>query len=149
MNPLQLLHKTDKQVFNRLRRAYQKRLWFFPLKLEPVPDEEMQEIVADKADKNPPRKAWRSRFFLVQLFKDGQHYRLSVNRCGIDAEGGWKGDITWDELMECKRQCGYGDHWAIEVYPPDEHVVNVANIRHLFLLEQPPACAWLKNSNQL
>ena len=144
MNPLTFFHKADKAEFNRLRRAYQKRLWTFPLDLQPIPKEEFVALIADKQDHNPPRKMWRSRTFLVQLFKDKTDYRLSINRCGIDAKGNWKGDITWDELMECKRQCGYGSHWAMEVYPPDEHLVNVANIRHLFLVEQPPPYAWIK-----
>jgi hypothetical protein len=30
----------------------------------------------------------------------------------------------------------------VEVYPPDEAVVNVANIRHLWLLAEAPAYAW-------
>lgn len=145
MNPLTALYKVDKQAFHRVRHAYHKRRKTFPKKLEPVPPDELGEAVADKLQYNPPRKVWRSQAFLVQLFKEGPHYRLSVNRCGINSDGSWKGDIRWDELMECKRQCGYGDHWAIEVYPPDEHVVNVANIRHLWLAEQPPPYAWRKD----
>lgn len=144
MNPFTVLKQYDLQAFNRLRRDYQKRLRSFPATLQPIPQEELAEVIKDKQNLNPPRQSWRSRDYLVQLFKQGEHYRLSINRCAIDAQGQWLGDITWDQLMECKRQCGYGEHWATEVYPADSHLVNVANIRHLFLTVHPPAYAWLK-----
>lgn len=145
MNPLTAIYKIDKAAFHKVRHAYQKRRKTFPVALMPVPQEELDGIVADKMQYSPPCKVWRSQRFLAQLFKEGPRYRLSVNRCDINSDGSWKGDITWDELMECKRQCGYGDYWAVEVYPPDEQVVNVANIRHLWLVEQPPEYAWKKN----
>lgn len=44
--------------------------------------------------------------------------------------------------MRLKAECGRGDKWAVELYPPDEAVVNVANIRHLWLLPEPPAFGW-------
>lgn len=144
MNPITALSCVDKTAFNKVRRAYQKRLATFPANLEPMPDEEFNAIVSNKSDLNPPRKAWRSAKFLVQLFKEGNNFRLSVNRCKIDKKGQWVGDITWDELMECKRQCGYGSLWATEVYPPDDQIVNVANMRHLFLVNEPPQYAWKK-----
>ena len=50
--------------------------------------------------------------------------------------------ITWDELMECKRQAGHGDRWAVEVHPPDSQIVNAANMRHLWLLDEAPPYGW-------
>jgi len=61
--------------------------------------------------------------------------RLSVLRTSLDTAGGWQQDITWEELQRLKREAGYGDHDAVEVFPPDADVVNVANIRHLWILE--------------
>jgi hypothetical protein len=88
-------------------------------------------------------RAWRNRTFLVQLYQDGSFERLSINRASIDAATDrWKDGISWDELMECKRAVGYGDRWCVEAYPPDAAVVNVANIRHLFVLDDPPIWAW-------
>lgn len=143
MNALTVMYELDKPSFHHLRREYQKRVRTFPKTLEPIPQDEFDAAVADKSRNNPPRKVWRSRDFLAQLFKQGNHYRLSVNHTQIDATGQWVGDITWDELMKCKRQCGYSECWAVEIYPPDEHLVNVANIRHLWLVEQP-SYAWTK-----
>lgn len=93
----------------------------------------------------PPILAWRNRDFLAQLFvegDDGEHLRLTINRAYINATGAWSDGITWDELMAVKAGCGYGDRWAIEVYPPDDGVVNVANMRHLWLVDEPPPFAW-------
>lgn len=88
-------------------------------------------------------RAWRNRDFLVQLYKDGSFERLSISRASVDpTTGRWRDGITWDELMACKHAVGYGDRWAVEAYPPDDEVVNVAAIRHLFVLDDAPLWAW-------
>ena len=90
---------------------------------------------------------WRSRRYLVQIVKEmhKEAHRLSVNCTELNEKGdSWKDGITWDELMEIKRQCGFESSWAIEIYPPDHHIVNVANMRHLWLLDAAPACSWTK-----
>lgn len=78
---------------------------------------------------------WRSRDFLVQLYTAPEPalLRISVNRASLSG-GEWTDGITWDELQRVKREVGYGGHDAIEVYPPDADVVNVAAIRHLWVL---------------
>lgn len=91
--------------------------------------------------------AWRNRHFLVQIFDDPNGYtRLSVNRTSLLAgrDASWVDGITWDELMAAKAAVGYGDAWCAEAYPPDADVVNVANLRHLFVLPTAPAWAWEK-----
>jgi hypothetical protein len=93
-------------------------------------------------------KVFRSRNFLVQVYEaehlDG-YRRLSICRSAIDTESGrWKENITWDELQQLKREAGYGDIDAVEVFPADRDVVNVANMRHLFLMESPLSFAWRK-----
>lgn len=95
-------------------------------------------------DRHPQEKSnriavWRSRHFLVQVFMEADATRLSVNRTDVDGEGRWRDGITWDELQNIKRAVGYGDSMAIEFYPPDVDVVNVANIRHL----------WIPDSNEI
>jgi hypothetical protein len=88
---------------------------------------------------------FRSSSFLAQLFRplDGGQ-RLSINRTEITREGDWRADISWEELMRVKAECGFADCWAVEVFPPKLHVVNVANMRHLWLLPSAPAFAWRK-----
>lgn len=61
--------------------------------------------------------------------------RLTVNRTEMGRDGRWRDGITWDELQDLKRQAGYGEAMAVEVYPPDSEVVNVANMRHLWIVD--------------
>lgn len=86
---------------------------------------------------------WRSRRFLAVAYADHVTTRLSVNRTQLADGGRWVDGITWDELMQVKRECGFAERWAVEVYPPDHQVVDVANIRHLWMLDCAPAFAWL------
>lgn len=86
---------------------------------------------------------WRSRSFLVQVFAERKGItRLSVCRTTADGSGRWHDGITWDELQQLKRECGRGDLDAVEVYPRDGDVVNVANFRHLFVFDQPLDFVW-------
>lgn len=90
-----------------------------------------------------PVRAWGSRDFLVVLYDDQDHDRLTINRTSRDSNTGrWVDGIAWDELMDMKDQAGFGDRWAVEIYPPELEVINDANMRHLWLLSEPPACGW-------
>lgn len=95
------------------------------------------------------REVWRSRDFLVQVYDvPGIPYveRLSVNRTTIDPlTGRWQDGISWDDLQALKEQCGRGRFDAVEVYPAQGDEVNVANMRHLWVLrESKVAFAWRK-----
>ena len=79
---------------------------------------------------------WCSRHFIATLFQyvDGTK-RLNIHRAKIDPDTyRWVGDITWDELMEVKRQCGYGNEFAIEIFPEDENIIDTDNVRHLWII---------------
>ncbi len=90
-----------------------------------------------------PDKVWRSRYFLVQMF-NGDQVRLTVNRTMIDRDGHWIGKIRWEELQEIKKQCGFGMLCAVEIYPPEKSIINVANMRHLWILNKAPSFMWEK-----
>lgn len=94
-----------------------------------------------------PRKEWpkdnpevlrvfRSRGFLVQEYPAPAPavVRLSVNRAAITSGGHWGQAITWEELQCLKGQAGYGEFDAVEIYPRACDVVNVANMRHLWVM---------------
>lgn len=89
---------------------------------------------------------WRSRTFLVQAFPEPNDIiRLSVNRTEWDERTHrWRSDISWDDLQRLKAEAGYGDRWAVEVLPAAADVVNVANMRHIWLLPEAPEFAWRK-----
>ena len=100
--------------------------------------------LADAHAPEAPVRIWRSRDFVVQLYADRKtnFARLSVNRSAIDYSGGWQDGITWDDLHRLKGEAGYANHWAVECFPPIAALVNVSNIRHLWLLPEKPAFAW-------
>lgn len=96
---------------------------------------------------NAPTQAWESRKYLVQmydapLFKNIDARRLSVCRVTLQNDGQWEQNLTWEELMTAKRECGFGDWYAVEIYPRDIDIVNVANLRHLWLFSSPLPIGW-------
>lgn len=92
---------------------------------------------------NAPKKVYKNDEFLVQIFNiDGEPTRLTVNK--VKRKGNnWADGITWDQLMHVKRLVGYADMCAIEIYPLDQDIVNVANMRHLWVVDMPDF-AWKK-----
>lgn len=96
---------------------------------------------------NAPVKAWASRKYLAQLYDVGAcegrtGMRLSVCRVTLLESGHWEENLTWEELMQVKREIGCGDMYAVEVYPRDDDIVNVANLRHLWILATPLSIGW-------
>lgn len=91
-------------------------------------------------------RVFRSRHFLVQEYPAPAPatVRLSVCRSTLGEGGRWVDGISWDELQQIKRECGYGDADAVEVYPSDADVVNVANMRHLWIMAEPLQFSWRK-----
>ncbi len=87
-------------------------------------------------------EVWISSRYLAQVFSEGNDvFRISVNRTILDEHGQWQQNLSWDELMEVKRQIGRGESYAVEVLPPDADIVNVANMRHFWILPVP-VCGW-------
>lgn len=95
-----------------------------------------------------PIRAWKSRNFVVQLHERPEEglQRLSVQRAGANAGicplNRDLRPISWDELMAVKAACGFEKVWACELLPPAEQVVDVAPMRHLWILPQAPAFGW-------
>lgn len=107
----------------------------WPVDLARVPSETWPAVAVDGARRID---VWRSRAFLVQLFDEaGGLVRMSVNRTEWDErQNRFREDITWDDLQRLKGEAGFADRVAIEVFPPDSLLVNVANMRHLWLLPE-------------
>jgi hypothetical protein len=93
-------------------------------------------------------RVWRSADYLAVLYRqmaDG-NVRLTVNSVRRTAcrkrydKGGtdWRDGITWDELQRIKNECLGNDVWCVEVYPAQDKLVDVANMRHLWVLDGPP-----------
>lgn len=112
-----------------------------PDALQPIPRDSFPSMLL------LPDQAWQSRKYLVQLYRDENTsypdmIRLSICRTRIMQNGRYAENISWDELQQIKRELGYGNWWGMEIYPADADVVNVANMRHLWLLPKPLAIGW-------
>ena len=109
--------------------------------------ERLQEIPRDQWPANAPPsiiRVFRSRDYLVQEYREPNPLvisRLSICRTTISGNR-WKDGITWDELQRIKNEVGYGDADAVEIYPADDDVVNVANMRHLWVMDARIPFAW-------
>lgn len=91
-----------------------------------------------------PIAVYRSNAFVViEWLEPNGFTRLSVNRTEWDRDKGrFRDNIGWDDLQRLKAEAGYGNVSAVELYPPDSHVLDTANVRHLFLLPSPPPFMW-------
>ena len=130
--------KHNQRKAAQLNKRFPDRLVPMPLPADPTPEHLRTGSV--------PLLGWRSsRFCVVLWLEPNGAERLSVNRTDIDVKSGrWVEGITWDELQQCKSEAGYGEQCAVEIYPPDDQVTNVANMRHLWLLDTPPSFMWRK-----
>lgn len=114
----------------------------WPAVLIPIPRDEWPDLTDRLAPEKQPLEVWRSKTFLVQIYYENGFIRISVMRTDFDSRGKPRDGITWDELQRLKAQCNRGDYWAVECFPPDEKVVNVANMRHIWVLPSPPPYGW-------
>lgn len=129
MTEVRQMSRADRRAADAYLRSENAK-WPEALKLWPREDWPISLAVG-----NNVREVYRSRGFLVQVYNEPWPVvaRLSVIRSSLKPDGDWKEDITWEELQRLKREAGYGDFDAVEVYPPDADVVNVANLRHLWV----------------
>lgn len=121
-----------------------------PARLTEIPREQWPRDYRDGL--SAPVRVWQSQKYLVQLFDAGAvpmppttMMRLSVCRVTLKDDGRWEEGLEWEELMQVKREVGYGDWYALEVYPRDRDIVNVANMRHLWILTQPIGIGWFNS----
>jgi len=111
-----------------------------PFKMIEVPRDKW-DSVRDGNSKADLLKVFKSDRFLVQVRMHNDVVRICVNKVKWTNVGGkpiWADGITWDELQEIKDQCGFRDTWLCEYYPPRDKIINVANIRHLWVLRCEP-----------
>lgn len=127
-----MIHATREQ-----RRQLARDNAKLPIALTQIPASAWPERVP-----NGVIEVWRSRDYLVQIYAERNDViRLSISRTSMDGER-WKDGIAWEDLQRLKSECGYGKYDAVEVFPADRDVVNVANMRHLWVLPEHLGFAW-------
>lgn len=122
------------------RRILERENAKLPIALQLIPRHEWPERA--QADKTRMR-VWRSRKWLVQEYLEDAPamVRLSINSTSMDGNR-WKDGISWDDLQAIKNEVGYRGHDAIEIFPAEDDVVNVANMRHLWVMAEKIVFAW-------
>jgi len=112
-------------------------------KIIPIPMSEWPPLYNSFSIK--PIEVYRNNRFIIQVYvENGDKTRISVNRTQLGRDGKWIDDISWDDLQEIKRSIGFGDQMAVEVYPRDKDLVNVDNMRHLWLIDNNTDLGWKK-----
>lgn len=135
LNPIQAFFlKANSRQKRQYMAEYEKQRESFPSTMEPL------IIPADMLEEGRVLGAWRSREFMATAWVEKNPAlacRLSINRTRIDPiTGKFLDMILWDDMFNVKNQCGFADMDAIEVYPAESKLVNVANMRHLFVMRQ-------------
>jgi len=126
-----------------LKKKHQATLHQYSLALTQITEEEYQK----KTGRNFPKtvvSTFVSRYFFVQVHKDNDHTRISINRNKLSTAGNWEQNITWEELQDIKNQVGYAKHDCVEIFPMECDEVNVSNMRHLWVMPEPLPYAWRK-----
>ncbi len=125
------------------RRAFAIEQAKQPDKLTQIPKDRWPRPDAENTNVAIPIEVWRSKRFLVVLYiEPDDHTRMTINYAALGKAGGWQDGITWEEIQQAKRDIGRGEQWAVEVFPADSQLVNVANMRHIWLLDNPPEYGW-------
>ncbi|MCK5090731.1 MAG: hypothetical protein KAQ88_12205 [Hyphomicrobiaceae bacterium] len=110
-----------------------------PKNLMPVPEEDWPKSSVERV------AVWRSCDYLVQVFAEPDDMlRISMCRTTVRGDGRWEDGLSWDEMQRIKREIRLGDSWAVEIFPADDHIVNVANMRHLWVSPRAPDFGWRK-----
>jgi len=117
---------------------------------------EIPDAIANTLDRNGKSqilmKAFRNRRFLAQVYLNGDYVRISVNRTDYDPDNDcWKEGITWDDLQKIKADMGFGNFDAVEVFPRDDDIIYVTNMRHLWIMPDGHSLdfIWRKKSNEM
>ena len=119
-----------------LAKAKQKWISTLPDVLTLVPDGDPMLPYSSHAE--DLECVWRSKKYQVMVWKRQPKdvgSQLSISRQQWDPTARrYLDGISWDEIMQIKREMGLGQRTCIEYYPPDSETINLANTRHIWLL---------------
>lgn len=118
----------------------------WPNELAPVPRDQWPDMATSPfSTGSVPLTVWRSRKFVVVLWRELNGWeRLSVMTTEWDERAKrFRDGVGWDDLQRLKAEAGLADRWAVELYPAEQETVNVASMRHIWLLPEAPPFAWI------
>lgn len=119
-------------------RELHRRNKTYPDVLTDVPQEEWPQIPEWIATGSVVVRVKRSKRFLAMEWREtNDAVRISVMRTEYGPDRLPLEGIGWDDLQLIKAQMNYAHLCAVEIYPPESEVVNVANMRHIWLCNLP------------
>lgn len=135
LNPVEAMFKQFTKAEKRaFMQTHRKQLMQLPKRMVNATDqlpEDMRVAVLGN---------WKSREFGCVIYPSSHPVvacRLSINRMALDPEtGSFLPGISWDDLYRIKNEVGYRDFDAVEVFPAEDKLVNVSNMRHLWVLAE-------------
>ncbi|MBI4692744.1 MAG: hypothetical protein HY749_01840 [Gammaproteobacteria bacterium] len=93
---------------------------------------------------------WAGDSVLVMAHQEGDAVRLAMLSTELDGAALASTDAySFDELQQIKREVGYGDRCAVEIYPADADIVGGPAARHLWVLPPGHRIRWGRNSGSL
>lgn len=135
------LEKNPRPNYARMDRELQRENERWPKELKALPPDQWPAAPGFQTN-GKLIGAWRSRDFMALGIEDRGFIRLAIHRASIGLDGKFRAGISWDDLQRLKREAGFGDRWMVEILPPDDDIVDVANNRQLWLLPEPPPYGW-------
>lgn len=141
------VNQIERLVLKAKRQVLREENAKYTCAMRPVPRDQWPDAVVNLQLARPVA-VWRSRYHLAVLYQEPGKaaQRLSVCRAAIGDDGRFADGLSWDELQEVKNECGFEDRDAIEIYPRNADVVNVSNMRHLWILPSLCVLTWRSES---
>jgi len=91
------------------------------------------------------KKCFVSKYFFVQIWEEPEKpVRISICRTELNGKGQWQDNIGWDAIQSIKNSVGYSGMDCVEIYPMQRDVINVANMRHLWVIPGQVEYKWRK-----
>lgn len=124
------------EKFASLPQTGKRNLWRrIKADLSKYPDELQQiDAPADYDYGAKPKETWCSKSFLVEIFDVNKNWeRMRVHRNAFNPTfTAYLDGISWDTVMDLKRECGRGDREAVELFPRDIHSIPF-QVRHFWV----------------
>lgn len=136
-----MTRKRTMKNWKNVNREMQRENKLYPVHMVQVPREKWPKT--QHGAKCEPLNLWRSRDFVAQVVREPNGaIRIAVNRTRMNEDYDFADGISWDDLWRIKNEIGFSDRDCIEIYPAQEDIINVANIRHLFVLPEKHEWNW-------
>lgn len=107
----------------------------------------LEEVIFNQDEHKPKNlvKAYVSKRYFVQLYQeDNKPLRISIIRNKVNVSMEWEDNLTWEEIQGIKDDIGFKNYDCVEVYPAHDNIVNVANMRHIWVMDKLLPFSWKK-----